>query len=114
MKQLLDYDADTGVAYYTEEDGGTIGLLTEVDAEPMVEQNKIARNEGLYDQGSPEGMHKYCDIDDVLIAAMLKKGINILNPSPTDWKRFFQEIETNYPFYKCTNKRAWKPSTSKS
>ena len=74
----------------------------------MVERNKIARNEGHYDK-PVDGWTKYCDIDDVLIVRMLKKGINILRPTNSDWKKFHQEIETNYPFYKVSNKKAWKP-----
>ncbi len=109
-RELFGVDADTGVRHYTEMDvmEQAITLQYEIDAEPMVERNKIARNEGEYDKGS-EGWHKYCDVDDVLIMRMLNKGINILRPTPSDWKKFFREIETNYPFYKVTNKKAWKP-----
>lgn len=109
MKQLLDYDADTCVAHYTHTEDDSLTLETKLDAQPMVERNKLARNEGLYDLTVKDPVHKYCDVDDVLIMKMLNKGINMLRPTNSDWKRFFQEIETNYPFYKVTNKKAWSP-----
>ena len=108
-KELLDYDPVTCVAHYTHtHNEDKISLETKIDAEPLIERNKKYRTHGAFDEGK-EGWNKYCDIDDVLILKMLKKGINILRPTESDWKGFFREIETNYPFYKVTNKKAWRP-----
>ena len=109
-RELLDYDPDTCVSHYTETVGDKITLQYEVDATAIVEANKVHRNQGHYDEGTKnKELYKYCDLDDVLIMKMLNKGINILRPSESDWKKFFREIETNYPYYKVTNKKAWRP-----
>jgi hypothetical protein len=112
-RELLDYDIDTGVAYYTEQVDDTTTVSTQLDAGPMIEQNKLLRNEGVHDLPASAGFHKYCDMDDVLMLALLKKGINVNRMdqwSEADRRRFFMEIETNYPYYKVTNKKAWRAS----
>ena len=109
-RQLLDYDALTGTATYTHTpDETTIAVETKVDVSPMLERNLKLRNEGAYDKGN-EGWHKYCDLDDVLIMKLMQRGINMARPTNSDWKKFFQVMETDYPYYKVTNKKAWKPT----
>jgi len=111
-KQLLDYDPDTCVAHYTHTHDDVVTLETKVDVEPMLARNLILRNEGVHDNHAKEPLHKYCDVDDVLLMSLYKKGINMLRPTNSDWKKFFVEIETNYPYYKVTNKKAWTPKSS--
>lgn len=111
-KQLLDYDADTCVAHYTHTENDSVTLETKFDVEPMLERNKILRNEGIHDLKASAPMHKYCDVDDVLLMKLKNMNINMLRPTQDDWKKFFRVMETDFSYYKVSNKKAWRPKKS--
>lgn len=109
-RTLLDYDADTCVATYSHDhndDTGTVTLETTFDAKPLMERNLKLRNEGVHDRGN-EGWHKIADVDDVMIKNLLDRGCNILRPQPEDWKKFDRLLETEFPYYKVSDKKIWR------
>lgn len=114
MKQLLDFDPVTGLAYYTEErDDGKITLHTEQDCRRILEHTKEKRNSGSGDNKIAGHMSHYAEIPNGVALALMKKGINVYKGfgrrNTAEWNRFAREIETNYPYLKVTDKRAWRP-----
>jgi hypothetical protein len=109
--EFLDYDPNSGLSYYhAEEDGKTI-IHSMQDVEPVLKRAEQKRHMGLSDKGiGGDGhMKEYCYLPMSIMLELKKKGINMMNPSPGDWKRFFYEIETNYPMLKTTEKKGWRP-----
>lgn len=112
MKQLVDYDADTGVAYYSETDDDTLvtTLQTIQDCQPLLDRNAEDRAVGAYDNPTKEGgWQKEYDLPDTIILELMKKGINMMKPTEDDFRRCAKEIELNYPYLKATNKKVWRP-----
>lgn len=105
MLEKLDHDKFSGITEFIETDGDIAKVHSVQDVEPLIELNKARANEGICDQGIKDGMWHYCDIPMTILIEMKKKGINLFHPSPGDWKRFFNEVNTNYPYLKTTHKR---------
>lgn len=112
-KQFFDYDAVTGLAYYTEQDGENTILRSEQDCTPVLEDNLKRRNEGTGDNRISEHIIHYANIPNGVALELLKKGIDCFNirggRHGPEFKRFAQEIETNYPYLKVTNLKEWRP-----
>lgn len=109
--EFLHTDPSSGLSYYTSQEpvtGKTI-LRTEQDVKPVIDHAAVQRAEGTRDKGICGHMKKYCDLPMSVILDLKKKGINMLRPQPGDWRRFFQEIETNYPLLKTTEMKGWRP-----
>ena len=47
MRELIDFDADTGAKLYLERDADGFSLREEHDVTPVIEANKIALNDGF-------------------------------------------------------------------
>lgn len=105
-KELLDFDLNSGIAYYTEDADDKIIVRSEQDLEPLLDHCSRVRNEGLKDQGIKENWWHYCYLPHSVALEMMKKGINPYprNDDKTATRRFFQEINTNYPYLKVTHK----------
>lgn len=112
MKELLDYDIDTGVAYYTETDDETLITTVETvqDCQPLLDRNAELRATGAWDKDAPGGggWRKAYDLPDTIILELMKKGINMMRPTEDDFRRCDREIETNYPYLKASDKKVWR------
>ena len=111
LMEYLHTDPNSGLSYYTSEEpvsGKTI-VRTQQDCQAVIDHAAVQRAEGMRDKGIDGHMKKYCDLPMAIILELKKKGINMLRPSNGDWKRFFQEIETNYPLLKTTEMKGWRP-----
>jgi hypothetical protein len=105
-KKLLDFDLTSGLSYYTEEAEEKLIVGSYQDCEPLLDHCKRVANAGLKDQGIKEGWWHYCYLPHGVALEMIKKGINPYprNSDKEGWRRFFQEINTNYPALKVTHK----------
>jgi hypothetical protein len=107
--EFLDFDPNSGLSYFhAEEDGKTI-IHTRQDVEPVLREAARQRATGERDQGKTHMRH-YAYLPMSIVLELKKKGINMMNPHPGDWKRFFYEMETNYPHFKTTEKKGWRPT----
>ena len=113
MPDFLEYDPLTGVRrlFDYDEMTGQAWIRTETDVEPLLNQAQADRNTRTYDGGIKKGFLKYCEIDPVTQLELRKKGIDIYSKDPVMIRRMFQEIETNYPKLKSTNKVMWRPKS---
>lgn len=105
-RKLLDFDLNSGLSYYTEDSDEKIIVRSEQDCQTLLDHCSRVRNEGLKDSGIKEGWWHYCYLPMSVALEMKQKGINPWprNDDVTGWRRFFQEINTNYPHLKVTHK----------
>lgn len=105
-KQYLDFDNNSGLVHYTEEADGKTRVGSYQDYQPLVDHCERVRNAGLKDQGIKENWWHYCYLPMGVALEMMKKGINPWpkNDDKAGQRRFFNEINTNYPYLKVTNK----------
>lgn len=112
--EYLHTDLTSGLQYYSSEEpvtGKTI-VRTEQDCQPVLDWCAEQRAEGMRDKGIPGGgmMKKYADVPLSIFLIMKEKhGINMFRPDATDWKKFFYVMETEYPMFKTTEMKAWRP-----
>jgi hypothetical protein len=107
--EFLDYDPNSGLSYFhSEEDGKTI-IHSRQDVEPVLRRAEQKRRMSGPDKGIAGHMKEYCYLPMSIILELRKKGINMMNPHEDDWKKFFYEIETNYPMLKTTEMKGWRP-----
>jgi hypothetical protein len=101
---FFDYDPETGIRSDFDYDPETgIAQITQVqDVEPLMERAKLSRNNGLRDHGIKESWFHYASIPMTVALEMRKKGIDVF--SGRDIDRVLQEINTNYPYLKFTEK----------
>lgn len=99
---LFDYDEGTDQAiFHRYED--VSGVLK---AAAQTRANQPSSYIGTGDeQWFPEAM-----IPAMVIAELLKKGIDVTRLEGKDASRLAREIETNYPDLKLTNKKIWRPT----
>jgi len=102
--EFFDYDPLTGLReHYEETADGNIHIHTYQDVQPHLDYAQALRNEGLPDEcWKKYGATTYAIIPKILEGALLKKGIDIMNPN--DLPRLVYEINTNYPAFKVTDK----------
>lgn len=111
MSQLLDYDALTGVAYYTEEDGDKTFIRSEQECSKIVDYVAEKRRSGAGDNRIAGHANHVAEIPNGVGLELLKKGINIWNiRGKAEETALLREIETNYPQLKVTNRRIWRPT----
>lgn len=104
MAKFVDYDADRGLATYEDSYDGHIQLHYRQDVEPVLEQAKTERINGLTDDGIKNDLWLYARIPPVVILEMrFKHGVDIFKRD--HMKRAFELINREYPFLKCTEKR---------
>ena len=110
-RELLEFDPWTGIATYTEMQhrDKEITVHQEVDVAPLIEAQKRRRIEG-HDKPIAGHMHLVANLDCITIMKMKAKGIDIFNArTKQEQQRVLQEIETNYPMLKATEKKGWRP-----
>lgn len=98
-----EYDPYTGVTEINDvsEDDWEIRTHRVQDVEPLLARTAEARNTGSADRPGKD-LHLYCSIPMVIAYELLKKGINVYNPD--HMPRVLQEVNTNYPHLRYTNK----------
>lgn len=105
MPEFFDYDPLTKMRYdfdYDEETGNAIIHRTQ-DVTDILDNAKALRNDGITDAGIKQGWWQYATLPmSVILAMRFQKGINALDPRNID--RVVQEINTNYPHLKTTEK----------
>lgn len=104
MAEFLDYDPLTGLRYDWEWDAekGEATIRTSQDVTPLLEYNRALANDSLRDGGIKKGWWQYCSIPPIVEIQLRAKGINIHDKNCT--KRLLEEINTNYPHLKVTQK----------
>ena len=112
MPNLIHVGENSGLKYFesTEPVTGKTIIRSEQDVQPVLDEAARQRATGERDKGIAGHMKHYCYLPNGVALELLKKGINMQRPQNGDWARFFKEIETNYPYLKTTEKKAWRPS----
>jgi hypothetical protein len=101
---FFDYDPLTGVTeYFRADEDGKWHMTYEQDVTHHLEIAKSLRNEGLPDEAwKKQGVSLYATIPLVVLGQMAKKGIKFFDQNHVG--RVVNEINTNYPWLKTTNK----------
>lgn len=104
MAEFLDYDPLTGLRYDWEWDAekGEATIRTTQDVQPIIDRAKALANDSLRDNGIKKGWWHYCYVPPIVELQLRAKGINIHDKGAT--KRLLEEINTNYPHLKVTQK----------
>lgn len=100
----FDHDPVSGIVeYYEETSDGQIHIHTYQDVEPFADHAQRLRNGGGPDEAwKASGATMYASLPMVIVAHMLKRGINIFDQN--DMPRVIQEINTTYSNFKTTYK----------
>lgn len=103
--EFFDYDPLTGIHEYYEMDAdGNIHIHSYQNVEPVMDFAKSLANSGLPDEGwKKNGWTMYAIIPAIVQGALLKKGINFMDPN--DIGRVVHEMNTTYSAFKTTHKR---------
>lgn len=102
MAKFVEID-DRGMETYEDDYDGRLQVHYRQDVEPILERNKMLRNDGLTDGGIKRDMWLYASIPPVVIYKLLYEyGINIFNRNDT--KRALEVINRDFPYLKTTNK----------
>ena len=103
MAEFFDYDPVAGIRTDTEYDemSGQMTVIRTADVEPHLDATKSLANEDEFSKaGIKQGWWLYASITPVVELQLRAKGINIYDKN--DEKRMFEEINTNYPYIRCT------------
>jgi len=105
LPQFFDFDPTTGLKTefdYDETTGNAI-IHTTQDVQASLDYAKASRNDGLRDHGIRENWWHYCTIPPVVMLKLrAEKGL--ICGKPEHAKRIIEEINTNYPHLKMTQK----------
>jgi hypothetical protein len=104
MAEFFDFDPLTGVRYdfdYDEEKGNAI-IHASQDVQDLLDYNTRLRNDSMTDKGIKESWWLYAKIPPIVFIKMRNQGINA--EDPRNIKRVLEEINTNYPMLKVTQK----------
>lgn len=103
MAKFVDYDPDRGVETLEDSYEGRLQIHYRQDVEPVLERNKMLRNDGLTDHGIKNDLWLYASIPPVIILEMrFKHGVDIFKRD--HMKRAFELINREYPYLKTTEK----------
>ena len=104
MAEFLDFDPVTGISHYTDYDEATGNMQIRYvqDVEPILKYTQALRNDSGTDQGIKEGWWLYAKIPAIVQVHLKFKGLDIKDPTAT--QRIIEEINTNFPHLKCTQK----------
>lgn len=102
MSIFFDYNPVTKVTQYFDYDPITdeISITSTQDVSKFLDVMKESR---FLAPTKTESFSHYADIPTVVELELRKKGIKLEDRDAT--KRIIQEIETNYPYLKATNKK---------
>lgn len=104
MPEFFDYDPLTGVRYdfdYDDTTGEAI-IHAKQDVQEYLDYNARLRNDSLTDKGIRDSWWLYAKIPPIVMIKLRNKGINVEDGRQID--RVIQEINTNYPMLKVTQK----------
>jgi hypothetical protein len=90
--EYFDFDEQTGIAT----------IRTEQEESGLLDYTAYLRNEKVRDKGIKSGWWQFAIIPPVVVMQLKNKGIDVFDRN--DWGRLTQEIETNYPYLKTTEK----------
>lgn len=104
MAEFLDFDPVTGISHYTDYDEttGNMKIRYVQDVQPILDYTRALAADGGTDQGIKKGFWLYAKIPAVVQVHLKLKGIDINDPSAT--KRIIEEINTNFPHLRTTQK----------
>lgn len=110
--EKFSYDPFSGVTTYFDYDDDTDTTIfrREQDVSGVLEYAAAARKNAptsVIGRGNEEWMLEAI-VPNMIQVEMLKKGIDINNPAHV--KDVAREIETNYPYLKCTEMKLWRPT----
>ena len=110
--EYLHTDPSSGLSYYSSEEPGTGKTIvrSQQDVQPVLDHAARQRAAGERDKGLSGHMKHYCYLPNSVTLQLMSRGINMMNPRPEDWKKFFRIIETEYPKLKTNEMKGWKPS----
>lgn len=103
MSEFFEYDPLTGIRtdLAWSESQQKMTVIRTADVEPVLDFAKGKANElGLNRKDIQEGWWLYAKIPPIVIVQMRTKGINVFDKN--DQKRMFEELNTHYPWLKCT------------
>jgi hypothetical protein len=108
MPQFLEYDPISGLRtdFDYDEESGNVILQRSQDVSALLDYNAALRNAGATDKGIKESWWLYAKIPPIFMLKMRAKGINVEDGRHID--RVLQEINTNYPALKTTQKNEGK------
>lgn len=105
MPQFFEYDPATGIRtdFEYDEETGDVRLFSSADVQPALDYAAACRNDGLKDGGIAESWWHYAMIPPVVMLKLrAEKGL--ICGKPDHAKRIIEEINTNYPHLKVTQK----------
>lgn len=104
MAEFFEYDPVTGIRtdFEFDEETNKVTLYRSADIEAVLRYNQALRNEAITDKGIKESWWRYASIPPIIQLQLRAKGIDLNNQDHL--KRAIQEINTNYPYLKCTDK----------
>jgi hypothetical protein len=108
MSEFFEYDPYTGVRtdFDYDEVSGNVILHRSQDVSALLDYNAALRNSGATDKGIKQSWWMYAKIPALFTLKMRAKGINVEDGRHID--RVIQEINTNYPHLKTTQKNEGK------
>jgi hypothetical protein len=108
MSSFFDFDPLTGIRtdFDYDEQTGNVILQRSQDVTALLDYNKRLANDSITDKGIKESWWLYAKIPPIFMLKMRAKGINVEDGRHID--RVLQEINTNYPALKCTQKNEGK------
>lgn len=87
MKRLLDHTPETGVTewFLGSEDGKSFQIVTEQDAQPHIEMNKIKQGYGREYYAKDDDMWRVASIPiGIIMKWLVEDGIDVYNPHHAD------------------------------
>jgi hypothetical protein len=108
MSEFFEYCPHTGVRtdFEYNEITGDVTLHRSQDVSALLDYNKALANAGATDKGIKNSWWLYAKIPAIFTLKMRAKGINVEDGRHID--RVIQEINTNYPYLKTTQKNEGK------
>jgi hypothetical protein len=108
MAEFFEYDPHSGIRTDMEydESTGNVTFHRTQNVEALLDYNKALARDGLTDKGIKESWWLYAKIPPIFMLQMRAKGINVEDGRHID--RVLQEINTNFPYLKCTQKNEGK------
>ena len=103
MSEFFEYDPTTGIRTETawDDEKDELTLIRTADVEPVLDYTKTIANEVGVNKGDiRNGWWLYAKIPPIVILQLRAKGIDVFDQN--DQKRMFEELNTNYPYLKCT------------
>ena len=105
MSTFLEYDPVTGIRHEMDYDPetGRLQLHYQQNVQGVLDLAQRVRHDHVTDVGIKNGFWHYCTIPTTVQIELLNKGIDIFKAN--DFPRLMEEINTNYPYLKMTEKR---------